>query len=127
MNGPAVALGIAAACLAGPGCESGSHSLADVHPPRYHTEPLLRIMTKPRGAAVSLNGVRIGEAPLEASLKPGTFRLVVELDGYSGVIEHLQLVSGASETRDYDLVPSVGSLEGQHDGNRKEVMYGTRR
>jgi len=46
-------------------------------------ESMLRIKTTPAGAAISINGRRLGNSPTEASLPSGKYTLRAELDGYA--------------------------------------------
>ena len=71
----------------------------------------LSISSSPAGAAVYLNGERVGKTPFKQPQQPsGSYELRVELEKYTPVRERLVISDGDSKQLSYKLSKSVGDL-----------------
>jgi hypothetical protein len=64
----------------------------------------LRVVSTPSGALVSLNGVVMGQTPLEVSLAPGRYRVTLSRFGYEEWSRTLDLKRGADVTLEAQLL-----------------------
>jgi len=71
-----------------------------VPPPREGT---LRVSTNPTGAAVYIDGSRIGEAPVKVNLASGNHTIGVQRTGYQDISENIRINSNQNVTRSYSL------------------------
>lgn len=76
---------------------------------------LMDINSQPPGAAVSIDGRRVGQTPLIAKVRSGHRLLTLSLDGYQQVNEQIDAVVGASHERMFVL----------SEGDSKESVEGT--
>jgi hypothetical protein len=63
----------------------------------------LRIISHPSGALVSINGIVMGQTPLEVSLAPGRYRVVLSRFGYDEWSQTIELKRGAAVTLEAQL------------------------
>ena len=71
----------------------------------------LSISSSPAGAAVYLNGERVGKTPFKQPQQPsGSYELRVELEKYTPVRERLVISDGDSKQLSYKLSKSAGDL-----------------
>ncbi len=66
----------------------------------------LRIISNPPGALVSINGIVMGQTPLEVSLAPGRYRVVLSRFGYDEWSQTVELKQGAEVTLEAQLTVS---------------------
>ncbi len=66
----------------------------------------LRVISTPSGALVSINGVVMGQTPLEVSLAPGRYRVTLSRFGYEEWSRTLDLKHGADVTLEAQLLVS---------------------
>ncbi|MCL6641807.1 MAG: PEGA domain-containing protein, partial [Candidatus Bipolaricaulota bacterium] len=64
----------------------------------------LRVVSTPSGALVSINGVVMGQTPLEVSLAPGRYRVTLSRFGYEEWSRTLDLKHGTDVTLEAQLV-----------------------
>ncbi|MBW2277629.1 MAG: FecR domain-containing protein, partial [Deltaproteobacteria bacterium] len=64
----------------------------------------MEVQSLPTGATVVVDGVALGQTPLEVSIRPGHRSLELSLDGYETVRELLELVPDSPASRVFDLV-----------------------
>ncbi|MEX2525835.1 MAG: PEGA domain-containing protein [Gammaproteobacteria bacterium] len=75
-------------------------------------DALVRIVTSPAGAGITVNGEYLGVSPLEAAVEPGastSIRLFKQ--GYKRAARTVNLDSGEEETLRVDLQPELASVE----------------
>lgn len=70
-----------------------------------HTPARFVIRSRPAGARLSIDGMRVGRTPVDHELAAGTHRLVLSAPGYDALERTITAVSGVDETLDLDLVP----------------------
>ena len=67
----------------------------------------LTVVTTPGGAAVTIDGVGVGNSPVTVSVKPGPHRLRASMSGYYPAPETKIVVErGAASSHTLSLVPS---------------------
>ncbi len=78
-----------------------------------HTRPppALVITSAPQGAQISIDGVALGQAPLERALLPGKHRVRASLPGYVADEREVLLVPGVRETLAFSLPRSARALK----------------
>lgn len=65
---------------------------------------VVAITTEPTGATIFIDGERIGEAPLEHELSPGTHRAQARKPGYVEQVRTLEAVKGVRERVTFELM-----------------------
>ncbi len=71
----------------------------------------ISIDSRPAGARVILDGRNIGQTPLQAEILAGTYRLVLEREGFDSVSTTLQVVANQAQAlAEFMLVESDGRL-----------------
>lgn len=79
--------------------------------PEEPDTPKLRITTNPRGADVWIDGDYVGTSPVDIEeIKGGTYRLVLELDGYYEDRRWIDVPSDSAIEFNIDLDPITGFL-----------------
>ncbi len=63
----------------------------------------LRVVSSPTGALVSINGIVMGQTPLEISLAPGRYRVVLSRFGYDEWAQTVELKQGSEITLEAQL------------------------
>jgi len=63
------------------------------------------IRSRPAGARVTVDGVRVGSTPVDHELGAGPHKLTLAADGFDAVERTVTAVSGVDETLDLDMVP----------------------
>ena len=85
----------------------------------------LRISTRPPGATVFIDQREQPEsAPLTVALAPGSYRLVVHLEGYQRVSERVDLESGRDRSMSYVLVPEPAAASREKPAGKLVVRTG---
>ena len=69
---------------------------------------IVKVVSKPEGASVYLNGRIYGPTPVLLELKPGVHSLVVSMDGYPPKVRKIQVQAGRVVT---DVVELNGDIE----------------
>ena len=98
--GPASLLCVA---LTGALCEPAKGP--SLPPPGPHAADV-KLETEPPGAAVVLDGVALGTAPVEVALNPGSHRVKASKSGYFPSERAIAVVAGRAQTVRLTLVPS---------------------
>ncbi len=98
----------------------------------YHLQKLANLSVSgfPEGAAVFIDGKKIGTTPLDNKTMPqGSYSLIVKYEGYGEYGEHISLSAGAHKKVSYTLNPmesisvngfpsgAAVSIDGVHAGN----------
>lgn len=66
--------------------------------------PRLRVLGRPAGSRVTIDGQEVGVSPLELSVAAGEHEVVIEKEGFTGVRRRVAFVDGVVETLDLALV-----------------------
>lgn len=66
----------------------------------------LRVVSNPSGALVSINGIVMGQTPLELTLAPGRYRVVLSRFGYDEWAQTVELKQGSEITLEAQLALS---------------------
>ncbi len=66
----------------------------------------LRVISNPSGALVSVNGIVMGQTPLELPLAPGRYRVALSRFGYDEWSQAVELKQGSEITLEAQLTPS---------------------
>lgn len=99
-------LAVVALLLSTTGC-SDTASTTTALPDPGPGATALTIATTPGGAAVTVDGVGVGNSPITVSVKPGPHRLRASMSGYYPAPETKVVVErGAPATHTLSLVPS---------------------
>jgi hypothetical protein len=96
-SGAALALAFATACE--PAVQAGL-------PPAGPNAIEIAIATEPAGAAVSVDGVPLGNAPQKATLNPGPHTLRAFKSGYFNVEQRVTVASGEATSHVLTLIAS---------------------
>ncbi|MEZ4368262.1 MAG: serine/threonine-protein kinase [Kofleriaceae bacterium] len=107
--------------------EVGPGQLVRMRAVMVPAKAILRVRSTPDGAAVTVDGRRLGETPLErADLEPRPSAVVtLAKDGYVGATARVALVSGEVATVERELRPEprVGTIDLNIDGGWADVYF----
>lgn len=79
-------------------------------PPPKPRDATLAVAVQPAGANVFVNTSLIGQAPVETTLPPGTYTVVVRKEGYKDGLREVKLAAGATERVALTIDPVVAAL-----------------
>ena len=68
----------------------------------------LRVSTSPPNAAVALDGVAMGNGPLDVSLPAGVYKVDATLEGFTPLSESIEIAVGKNPKLQFTLRPVVG-------------------
>ncbi|MBQ8125816.1 MAG: PEGA domain-containing protein, partial [Kiritimatiellae bacterium] len=72
----------------------------------------LRLTSVPEGARFYVNDAAEGKGPVTlVNLRPGTYKVRCELEGYATVLRDVTLANGATASEEFRLMNVMGSLE----------------
>jgi hypothetical protein len=70
---------------------------------------MVAVTSEPSGATIWIDGVKIGDAPLEHELAPGSHRADARMRGFIDQSRTVQAVHGVRETVRFELLPAADS------------------